>query len=194
MRITRLLIVFTVLWIGLTPITAPALSNPTFELISPFFKQYVFETDYKLFIETPGTFPSAPGDVTADLQFAGFGAVPGDFAGFVSGNIALIERNQPVLFSTKVNNAASFGAIGAIIFDNGTGFTDVTLAAETFIPSIFTTDTVGAELLGLLSDTQGPVIVHLEIPAPSEIPEPTTMILLGTGFLGLWGLRRKFKA
>jgi len=28
----------------------------------------------------------------------------------------------------------------------------------------------------------------------STVPEPTTMLLLGSGLLGLWGFRRKFKA
>jgi len=28
---------------------------------------------------------------------------------------------------------------------------------------------------------------------PAPVPEPTTMFLLGSGLLGLWGLRRKFK-
>jgi hypothetical protein len=31
------------------------------------------------------------------------------------------------------------------------------------------------------------------ITAPAQVPEPTTMILLGSGLLGLLGLRRKFK-
>ena len=30
-------------------------------------------------------------------------------------------------------------------------------------------------------------------PGPGQVPEPSTMLLIGSGLLGLWGLRKKFK-
>jgi hypothetical protein len=36
-------------------------------------------------------------------------------------------------------------------------------------------------------------ISHVSIFGTTPVPEPTTMLLLGSGLLGLWGFRRKFK-
>jgi hypothetical protein len=35
--------------------------------------------------------------------------------------------------------------------------------------------------------------ISLDTRVPGEAPEPTTMLLLGSGLLGLWGARKKFK-
>jgi len=39
----------------------------------------------------------------------------------------------------------------------------------------------------------GPVPPPVPGPAPAPVPEPTTMLLLGCGLVGLWGFRKKFK-
>jgi len=43
--------------------------------------------------------------------------------------------------------------------------------------------------------SQGPRINELDGygSATTLVPEPSTMLLLGSGLIGLWGLRRKFK-
>jgi len=44
-------------------------------------------------------------------------------------------------------------------------------------------------------NTQGPRINELDGygSATTPVPEPSTMLLLSSGLIGLWGLRRKFK-
>jgi len=183
-----------VLLAGLTPII-PIASATTFEIVSPFSMTYSFPDDYKLFtVINPGSFPSDPGDVTAALQYVGDGNESTDYASFVSGNIALIERGG-TLFSAKVSLAESFGAVGAIIFDYGIVYPDVTHSAETFIPSIFTTNEVGIELQSLLISSSvppySPIIAHLEVSGASTVAEPMTTLLLGLGLMGVAAVRRK---
>jgi hypothetical protein len=101
------------------------------------------------------------GSTTADLQPAGgilipspggstSGCAPSDFAGFVAGRIALIQRGT-CTFQQKVDNAQAAGASGVIIFNEGntparTGVFSGSLSSVPPIPVAFTSFDAGAAL------------------------------------------------
>ncbi len=92
------------------------------EQVAPVATPYGEGSDYALMSQTD------PGDVTAlvtavDLDLGlGNASTSGceatDFAGFPAGNIALIQRGA-CNFSVKAENAAAAGAVGVIIFNQG---------------------------------------------------------------------------
>src|SRR5262245_59575973 len=99
------------------------------------------------------------GSLSANLQPAGgivvpatptpssaSGCSPSDFAGFVSGNIALIQRGT-CTFAQKVANAEAAGASAAVIFNEGnpgrTGVFNGGLSGAEQIPVLFTSYAVG---------------------------------------------------
>ena len=113
---------------------------------------------------------SLTSDVTGDILWAddvdsgngdGCDAFP---ASSFSGAVALIERGGGCSFAIKVNNADDAGAIAAIIF-NDSGDTLVTMGGDdTFIPSVFVTQSDGANLVGWCNaHSNATVVIH---PAP----------------------------
>jgi hypothetical protein len=149
---------------------------PMFAEVSPAAQNYVPGIDF-----ATATF-SGSGDVTAELQ-----AIPGiidsspptapsssgcssaDFAGFVPGRVALMERGV-CPNGTKVLNAIAAGAVGAITFNyedtqaantllspNG-----ITIPAYAFIPYH-----VGIDLFNQAQ--QGAVVVHMKANVLSEV-------------------------
>ena len=161
----------------------------TLETLTPDFNEYVFDVDQKPFRG------SAVGDVTAILDYVpDYGDELDDFSAFTSGCIALIERGgvDPIgtFFSQKILKAQDAGAVGLIIFDDPDQvFEDVTFGGPmASIPSVFVTRTVGEELLGYFNSDE--TLVHLEV---APIPDPSTILLLGSGLVGLAGFRRKFR-
>ncbi|GGO61392.1 M28 family metallopeptidase [Nonomuraea cavernae] len=95
---------------------------PTLEI--PGQKTYVPNEDFHTFQ------PSPAGDVTAQVQGVDLtlpptptptstsGCETSDFAGFVPGNIALIQRGT-CAFAAKIRNAGFAGASGIIVFNEG---------------------------------------------------------------------------
>ena len=140
--------------------------TPVLKEVSPIPTSFVLGTDFN-----PG--PVA-GTTTARLQPARGIVVPptptpssasgcqaGDFAGFVPGNIALIQRGT-CTFSQKVANAQAAGATAAVIFNEGnpgrTGVFAGSLSGGERIPVIFTSYAVGSQLLGQTAGGTGPIL------------------------------------
>ena len=78
------------------------------------------------------------------------GCEDADFAGFTAGNIALLQRGT-CTFETKIQNATEAGAIGAIIFNQGTPdrlglLTNVTASTPRAIPVVTTSFELGQQL------------------------------------------------
>ena len=92
---------------------------------------------------------------------------------------------------TPFNTIADLlGVNGAFLYHEATGYaTNYTSDGST--TANWTIDRVNGYLTLVafdLSDTgPGPA------PTPSPVPEPSTLFLLGSGLLGLWGFRKKFR-
>lgn len=151
--------------------------DSAFERVSPNPRTYEDQVDYDLMQY------SGPGDVTAEIQAVDLELPPGplptsstsgcedsDFASFVAGRIALIQRGV-CGFGDKVTNAAEAGAVGVIIFNEGqTGRQALffgTLSAPKTIPAVGISFADGVEL-NTMSQT-GPVTMHIFADTISEV-------------------------
>jgi len=166
------------------------LSEPVFEQVSPNDVTYVPDEDF-ITMDYSGS-----GDVTEALQAVDLvlppgptastsnsGCEPEDFADFVEGNIALIQRGT-CDFSVKAHNAFLAGAVGVIIFNEGQEGRTETLAGtlgDAFsdpIPVIGTSFEIGNELAALLA--AGEVIIHLATDTLIELDVPTQNLIAET--------------
>jgi Zn-dependent M28 family amino/carboxypeptidase len=165
-------------------------NSSAFERISPDPVTYTsgFEDDY-LTMEYSGS-----DDVTAPLQAVGGIVIPspggstsgcaaGDFAGFVAGNIALIQRGS-CPFRQKAENAKAAGAAGVVIFNEGNvdpsddriGVINGTLDPPELkgLPVIGTSFAVGEDLYNRLKT--GQVVIHLAVDARVVVTETENVI------------------
>jgi hypothetical protein len=140
---------------------ASFVGTPTWSEVSPTPRDFTLITDWN-----PGT---SNGTANAAIQPSGGIVIPptptssstsgctaGDFSGFVSGRIALIQRGG-CNFGVKVLNAQAAGASGVVIFNEGNPGRTATLsgslldaANNPFVPTIpvaFTSFDIGQGLL-----------------------------------------------
>lgn len=150
------------------------LADPELERVSPSPKAYAETVDF--FTMTY----SGSGDVTASVQavdttatadptgLSTSGCEPGDFTGFVSGRIALMQRGT-CTFRVKADNAKAAGASAAIIFNRGgptSGPINGTLGTPgVTIPVVGASFGVGQELYSADSS----VVAHVFTSTISEI-------------------------
>lgn len=155
-----------------------------FHQTNPNLVDYVHETDF-LTMDYSGS-----GDVTAVLQGVADNVIPptetsssnagceaADFAGFVAGNIALIQRGT-CTFEQKVANAAAAGAVAAIIFNEGNpGQPDRiplfggTLGNPAAIPAISVSFDLGSSLLAQATTT-----VNIKTDTIAEIRQTANLL------------------
>jgi Zn-dependent M28 family amino/carboxypeptidase len=151
------------------------------EQVAPNPATYVADTDVSTMTYSPS------GDITAPLQATNDIVIPpgpvasssnsgceaADFAGFVPGNIALIQRGT-CFFRDKALNAIAAGASGVIIFNEGQAPDRVDVLFGTLndptgqtVPVVGASFAVGEALYGLLQS--GPVTMHVKTSTISEI-------------------------
>jgi Peptidase family M28/PA domain len=140
--------------------------EPVMREESPTQQSFVLGTDFN-----PAQVAGSP---SAKLQPAGGIIVPAtpapssksgcsasDFAGFIPGNIALIQRGT-CTFAQKVANAEAAGASAAVIFNEGnpgrTGVFNGALSGNEHIPVLFTSYAVGTQLLAQYVPGTAPVL------------------------------------
>jgi len=150
-----------------------------FEVVSPTPQTFELFTDF--FDPTL----SGKGDVTAPVQpvdvvvppgaaanTSTSGCEPEDFAGFVAGNIALVQRGS-CDFAVKANNADAAGAAGLIIMNEGTpgdpsrnNVINPNLVTQRSIPVIGVNAAVG---IGLVEAARaGEVVVRIKVDGFTE--------------------------
>ena len=167
-------------------VDAPPVIDPT----SPDLPAYTPETEiYVMEYSGDGdvTAPVTPVDLVlppTSTPSSTSGCEASDFAGFPTGNIALIQRGT-CTFREKADNAVAAGASAAIIFNEGQeGRTDVIFGTldppQVSIPIMDASFDVGNELAGLAA--QGPLRVR--VVADVHVEQRTTSNVIaesGTG-------------
>ena len=164
--------------------------------LAPVPTRYEWDVDFTYMSQTE------PGDVTAVVEAVDLalgadnastsGCEAEDFAGFTAGNIALVQRGA-CAFSTKAENAAAAGAVGAIVFNQGNtedrkGLISGTLGSDYAggIPVFFATYDIGevwaAEenlTLSMVADVIREVRTIDNVIAETRFGNPDNVVMIG---------------
>jgi Zn-dependent M28 family amino/carboxypeptidase len=163
------------------------LSPASFARTAPTAQTYVEDTDFTVLEYSGAGSGTAPVQAAAGLVIpptddpsSTSGCDAADFAGFVAGNIALIQRGG-CSFATKATNAAEAGASGVIIFNEGNandpsriGLFGGTLGedfGQPNLPVVGTSFETGAALAGLSG-----AVVTLRTDTQTETKETANVI------------------
>jgi aminopeptidase YwaD len=116
---------------------------------------------------------SIGGQVEAPLVSAGQG-LPEEVAGLdLRGKIALIQRGT-LRFSDKVASAASAGAVGVVVYNDGPGPVQGTLGSPGGVPAATVSGDSGQQLQNLLA--AGPVTLRLVVDGSTEQQSGTNVV------------------
>jgi Zn-dependent M28 family amino/carboxypeptidase len=143
---------------------------PEFAQVSPNAVAYVDGVDFATMSY------SGSGDVTAPVSVPSGdarGCFASDFAGFPTGNIALVLRGTPVgfpggacTFRIKATNAAAAGATAVLVYNNIPGVINGTLAPPRFDRSVLgITQALGQQLVTLVP---GGLTMHIKTDTIAE--------------------------
>jgi hypothetical protein len=151
-------------------------------------------TSYLLAIDFSPMVNSSLGDVTARVQPVDIGPDSGcqaaDFAGFVPGSIALLQRGT-CTFELKAINAYSAGASAVIIFNSFPGlFTGSLGPGGSFIPVVSVTDALGLQFAFTPGLVMRVAVTDSTLDVP-PVPEPMALALLGLGLAAVAARRRR---
>ncbi|HET9021517.1 MAG TPA: M28 family metallopeptidase [Ornithinibacter sp.] len=98
------------------------------------------------------------------------GCEAADFAGFPSGNIALIQRGT-CTFAVKALNAQAAGASAVVVFNQGNDPTREGLIIGTLAPSTATIPVVGASFAAGAALSQPGSQAYIDVPQPQQITQ-----------------------